>query len=41
MKIRNIDFGKIDANNEFLDKGDDRYLESSSTIMISTIYRNL
>ena len=28
MKIRNLDFGKIDANNEFLDKGDDKYLES-------------
>ena len=28
MKIRDLDFGKIDANNEFLDKGDDKYLES-------------
>lgn len=28
MKIKDIDFGKIDANNEYLDKGGDKYLES-------------
>ena len=28
MKIRDIDFGKTDANNEFLDKGYEKYLES-------------
>ena len=28
MRIKQIDFGKTDANNEFIDKGSEKYLDS-------------